>query len=130
MLKSDNLLKNNRLQMFCEMVENVERIDFRGVYLLFYKFQKGVTKRRDLKKMLPTFVSSSRLQNIIYKLFNAVFKSLIISSNFSTPTESRIPPGSIPFLICSSGGIAACVIELGCSTSVRIIPKLTAKVME
>jgi hypothetical protein len=61
---------------------------------------------------------------------SAISKSRMMSCQSSSPMESRTPSGCIPKARFCSSGRAEWVIEKGCSMSVLICPRLTARVIE
>ena len=60
----------------------------------------------------------------VWHYFKACFKSLIISSACSKPTEIRINPPEIPVFRRSSSDSLACVVDAGCVTILLVSPKL------
>jgi len=60
---------------------------------------------------------------------SAISKSRMMSRQSSRPMESRTPSGSIPKARFCSSGSAEWVMENGCSMSVLICPRLTARVI-
>ncbi len=50
----------------------------------------------------------------------------MMSSGFSSPTERRISPSSMPAAARSSGVMCSWVMVGGCMQIVRLVPKVTA----
>jgi len=57
-------------------------------------------------------------------------RSRMMSCQSSRPMDTRMPSGCIPKARFCSSGSAEWVMEKGCSMSVLICPRLTARVME
>src|SRR5690606_3623335 len=85
----------------------------------------GVLQNRTAKfyygDLFAHFAAASDLSFV-----SAASRSAIISSGFSSPTESRTSPSVIPAATRCSFGTSPCVIEAGCVISVSAEPRFSA----